>query len=130
MEERKEINIINPLIAAENAVFGPGHDNYGRNIPPMRGCPAHAEASEEEEYNHAKPSHYELWDGIKDSFAMHRAVLTTNEYIGFLKGNIFKYKMRIGDKPDTPIERDIAKIEVYREELKRFNKTIKNQKYS
>ena len=131
MDERKEINIVNATKQAHyEAVFGSGTDNYGRKLSPTKGCPAHAEASDQEEYNHAKPPHYEMWDGIEDSFAMHRAVLTHEEYLGFLKGNIFKYKLRLGDKPDTPVEIDLAKIKTYREELKKTNKIKKQQKYS
>jgi len=96
-------------------------------VNPLNSCPAHAEASEEAErveveYNHAKPTHYELWEGMKDTFAIHKATLTFNEYAGFLKGNILKYKLRIGDKPDTPVERDILKIAVYREEYSKLLK--------
>ena len=108
-------------------VFGPGSNDYGRKKNPLKSCPAHAEASDaiEVEYNHAKPAHYELWDGMEDTFAIHKAALTYEEFGGFLKGNILKYKLRIGDKPDTPVERDILKVAVYREEytklLKRGN---------
>lgn len=76
----------------------------------------------QEEYNHIKPPHYELWEGMEDTFAIHKGALTPEEYRGFLKGNILKYKLRMGDKPDVPMDRDLAKINIYREEFKEYNK--------
>tara|TARA_R110000764_G_scaffold151036_3_gene238523 strand:+ start:2307 stop:2567 length:261 start_codon:yes stop_codon:yes gene_type:complete len=74
------------------------------------------------EYNHSTPPHYVVWDGMIDTFAIHKSILTVDEYRGFLKGNILKYKLRMGDKPSTPMERDLSKVNIYREELIKFNK--------
>ena len=58
--------------------------------------------------------HYELWedyeaiDNIKNS-------LTKKEYIGYLKGNILKYQLRLGKKDN--VDRELEKIQDYQNEL-------------
>ena len=41
-----------------------------------------------------------------------KKLLTTEEFIGYLKGNFFKYRFRAGDKDS--LEQDIAKSNWYR----------------
>ena len=65
-----------------------------------------------EQYNYIKPSHYEIWEGC-EVFDILKKTLTKEEYIGFCKGNILKYQLRLGRKPNEPIERDKKKIEEY-----------------
>jgi hypothetical protein len=49
MEEKKEINIINPIAEAHfEAIFGYGTDSYDRKMK-VKGCPAHSDASDAEE---------------------------------------------------------------------------------
>lgn len=48
-------------------------------------------------------------------FELHRKLLTKEEYIGFLKGNILKYQMRMGGKDE--VEKELSKIDTYRREL-------------
>jgi hypothetical protein len=67
-------------------------------------------------YDFTKPNHYKLWPDMKE-FELHKKLLSKEEYIGFLKGNILKYQMRLGKKPNEPIERDQDKIKIYTEEL-------------
>lgn len=74
---------------------------------------------ESEQYNYVKPSHYELWEGC-EVFDVLKKVLTKEEFIGFCKGNILKYQLRLGKKPKEPVERDKRKIEVYEKELKKI----------
>ena len=57
---------------------------------------------------HYKNMAIEPWDVME-------AVLTREEYIGFLKGNLIKYAMRQGHKPDSD---DAAKAKHYRMKLK------------
>jgi len=45
------------------------------------------------------------------------AVLTPQEFIGFLKGNVIKYSMRAGRKEDTD---DVAKAKHYAQKLAEF----------
>jgi hypothetical protein len=75
------------------------------------------------QYDYIKPNHYKLWEDMEDTFEPHKKLLTKEEYIGFLRGNILKYQLRLGKKPNEPVERDLKKIEVYQEELsKQLNK--------
>lgn len=80
-----------------------------------------SDVEEVKDYDFVKPSHYKLWDGMQE-FELHRKLLSRDEYIGFLKGNIIKYQMRLGRKPTEPVERDQEKIKVYSDELERFLK--------
>lgn len=67
-------------------------------------------------YDYIKPKHYELWANM-DTWSPIRGALTGEEYIGFLKGNILKYQLRLGRKPNNPVEQDMKKIKVYEEKL-------------
>ena len=86
----------------------------------IKGCPSHEEHSEKEEYDFIKPKHYEVFPGMEDTFEIHRSYLTSEEYIGWLKGSILKYKLRMGEKPGESYERDMNKINIYREEMRSF----------
>ncbi len=74
------------------------------------------DVKEVKDYNFTKPNHYKLWPDMKE-FELHKKLLSREEYIGFLKGNILKYQMRLGKKPNEPVDRDQDKIKVYTEEL-------------
>lgn len=65
------------------------------------------------------PEYYKLWFGMQP-FELHKKLLTREEYIGFLKGNIIKYQMRLGNKDDVTKEQ--AKIATYRTELEQLLK--------
>lgn len=71
----------------------------------------------EEQYNYIKPKHYDLWDNT-DALTIMKKALTAEEYVGFLKGNILKYQLRLGSKPGESIERDQEKINTYKQILK------------
>jgi hypothetical protein len=57
---------------------------------------------------HYKDMSVQPWDVME-------AVLTTEEFIGFLKGNVIKYSMRQGKKQDSD---DIGKAKNYLAKLK------------
>lgn len=59
--------------------------------------------------------HYELWDGYESIEAL-EAIMTKEELIGWCKGNILKYRMRIGKKDDPRAE--VRKIITYEKYLK------------
>lgn len=80
------------------------------------------EEMKKDDYDYIKPKHYEVFPGMKDTFEIHRAYLTKEEYIGWIKGTILKYKLRMGEKPGESFERDMDKINVYREELSKYLK--------
>ena len=59
-------------------------------------------------------SHYELWEG-NEAIDVIKRILSKSEYIGFLKGNILKYQLRLGKKDN--VEKEMIKIEDYTREL-------------
>lgn len=59
-------------------------------------------------------THYHLWDGM-ESIDVIKKTLALYEYIGWLKGNILKYQLRMGKKDD--IEKEKMKIKTYQDEL-------------
>lgn len=70
-----------------------------------------------------KSTHYQLWDNV-DAIDIIKSMLTPEEYIGYLKGNILKYQLRLGKKDS--IENDVIKIKDYTNEL--INITYKDTK--
>lgn len=58
--------------------------------------------------------HYELWSEF-EAIDVLKTVLSKDEYIGFLKGNILKYQLRAGKKDN--IEKEMEKIKDYQTEL-------------
>ena len=57
------------------------------------------------------PNHYVLFEDMEAIDAI-RELLTTEEYMGYLKGNELKYRFRAGMKDS--VEQDIAKAMQYR----------------
>jgi len=60
------------------------------------------------------PNHYQLWDHF-ETMDVIRKTLTTEEFEGFLKGNILKYRLRAGLKDDPAQE--LKKADHYRKVL-------------
>ena len=62
------------------------------------------------------PKHYEVWDGLEAKEIV-RMLLTEEEYNGWCKGNLIKYRMRAGLKNPQKIVEDIEKAEWFKREL-------------
>ena len=62
--------------------------------------------------------HYELWENF-EAIDVIKLALTDEEYKGFLKGNILKYRLRVGKKniENDNIIKDINKSIDYEREL-------------
>lgn len=58
--------------------------------------------------------HHLLWEGMQSIDVM-KLILSKEEYIGFLKGQIIKYQLRLGKKDDPT--KEIRKIKDYTDEL-------------
>lgn len=65
--------------------------------------------------------HHLIWDG-KQSIDVMRHMLTREEFLGFLKGQVLKYQLRLGKKDDY--KQDLKKIDDY---TKQLNKELKNK---
>jgi len=70
------------------------------------------------EYNHTNsPKHYDtVFD--KEVYEIIHDVLGDEMFKGFCLGNILKYRLRAGKKPNEPVERDIEKALKYEEIIK------------
>jgi len=77
----------------------------------------------QENYDYIKPQHYKLFNDNNDAIEILKAFLTTEQLKGFLIGNILKYQLRLGKKPNEPIERDQNKIKWLQNELNILNNT-------
>ena len=58
--------------------------------------------------------HYELWHDL-EAIDVIKTLLNEDEYVGFLKGNILKYQLRLGKKDN--VEKEMEKIRDYQNEL-------------
>ena len=76
----------------------------------------------EEEYDYINPNHYKV--GGKETFEMMIDIWGKEAFIKHCEMTSFKYRMRIGIKPNQPIERDLEKARWY--ELKA--KQLKDEK--
>ena len=61
-------------------------------------------------------AHYANMAGLEPIEVM-QLVMTSDEFIGFLKGNIIKYTLRAGHKQGEAAEKDIAKAKRYKQWL-------------
>ena len=61
--------------------------------------------------------HHLLWQGMQSIDVM-KSALTRTEYIGFLKGQILKYQLRLGKKDD--VSKELKKIKDYTNELNKM----------
>lgn len=66
-------------------------------------------------------NHYKLWEGF-EVIDVIKQVLTPEEFKGFCKGNILKYRLRAGVKEHEPAEKDIRKSRDYQLWLDEVNK--------
>ena len=67
--------------------------------------------------------HHLLW-GDTQSIDVMKSALTRTEYIGFLKGQILKYQLRLGKKDD--VAKELKKIQDYTNELNKMLDEEKN----
>ena len=67
--------------------------------------------------------HHLLWKGMQSLDVM-KLSLTKEEYIGFLKGQILKYQLRLGKKDD--VAKELKKIQDYTNELNKMLDEEKN----
>jgi len=64
-------------------------------------------------------THYEIYPNV-EAIDIMKKILTEEEYIGYLKGNILKYQLRLGKKDD--VEKEKIKIKDYTNELRELLK--------
>lgn len=71
---------------------------------------------ENKEYDYINPSHYKKGD--KQVYEMMIDIWGVDTYIKHCEMCAFKYRMRLGEKPDQPVERDLDKARWYETKAK------------
>jgi len=64
-----------------------------------------------ESYDHVNPNHYK--NGTKEVWEMMVDIWGVDKYIAHCEMCAFKYRQRLGLKPDQPIQRDLEKAKWY-----------------
>ena len=87
-------------------------------------CPSFANSKSDKsklpDYDYVNPSHYknqshEVWE-------MMVAIWGKEKYIAHCEMCAFKYRQRLGSKPDQPIERDLAKAKWYEDKARELSR--------
>ena len=73
------------------------------------------------DYDYINPKHYRSYR--KETWEMMVDIWGVDRYISYCEMNAFKYRMRMGKKPDQPIERDMEKAMWYEQKIQEL--TIK-----
>lgn len=63
-----------------------------------------------------KPAHYQLFADGTEAIDVIRVALTPEEFRGYCKGNVLKYRLRAGKKGD--LAQDVAKADTYADMLR------------
>lgn len=77
--------------------------------------------NKDKEYEHVNhPNHYNTFS--KEVIDMMVDIWGMDKTIAFCEMNAFKYKMRMGDKPNQPLEQDAKKAKWYLDKAKELQK--------
>ena len=74
----------------------------------------------EKNYDYVNPSHYK--NQVKEVYEMMIDIWGIEKVIAHFQMCAFKYRMRIGSKPDQPTDRELGKIKWYEEKSKQLEK--------
>lgn len=74
------------------------------------------EKKDEKDYDFINPNHYKK--GSKEVWEMMLAIWGKEMFIAHCEQTAFKYRMRVGDKPNQPVERDLEKAKWYEDKAK------------
>ena len=69
-------------------------------------------------YDHINPSHYQQFS--QETIDMMIKIWGRDFVAAYCEINAFKYKIRMGEKPDQPIERDLEKAKWYLDKAKKL----------
>lgn len=73
------------------------------------------------DFDYINPTYYQK--SSKEVYEMMIDIWGKEKYIAFCEMNAFKYRMRLGDKPEQPIERDLDKAKWYENMAKQLKNT-------
>jgi hypothetical protein len=72
------------------------------------------------DFDFINPNYYKK--NSKEVYQMMIDIWGMEKYIAFCEMNAFKYRMRLGDKPEQPIDRDLEKAKWYEKMAKQLKK--------
>ena len=75
-------------------------------------------------YDYINPIHYKKGD--KEVWEMMVDIWGLDAYINHCEMCAFKYRMRLGDKPDQPIEQELKKAKWYEKKAKELRSKIQS----
>jgi hypothetical protein len=67
-----------------------------------------------------KPEDQAHYQGLIQPIELMKEILSSEEFVGFCKGNMIKYAYRAGHKNGESGKKDLEKYEAYKEFLNRF----------
>lgn len=70
-------------------------------------------------YDYINPSHYQ--NSSKEVWEMMVLIWDKEAFIKHCEMTAFKYRMRVGLKPDQPVERDLSKAKWYEDKAKELS---------
>lgn len=80
----------------------------------------------ERKYDFINPEHYQKFS--VETIDMMVAIWGPEKVATYCEINAFKYKMRVGDKPDQPIEQDLEKSRWYLKKAKELRSSAEKGK--
>lgn len=78
------------------------------------------------DYDHINPNHYKK--GRKEVWQMMVDIWGPELFIAHCEMTAFKYRMRMGEKPDQPAERDLEKSNWYEAKAAELKNKLNSQK--
>ena len=87
--------------------------NNGQSIKPVAYSPNEPVAGSPKEPIAGSPEEATHYHGAVEPIELMQAILTPDEFKGFLKGNAIKYAFRAGRKAGETAEKDKTKFKVY-----------------
>lgn len=115
MLTKEELQMLKELFNEDKEVVVSEYKEKPPTVEPLPAkdiCFCNSNKNKNNHYN----AHYAAMAGLEPIEVM-QLVLSREEFIGFLKGNIIKYSMRAGLKRGEPTEKDLAKAQRYKEWL-------------
>lgn len=74
-------------------------------------------------YDYINPSHYTKY--TFEAIDMMEKIYGSEWVAIYCELTIFKYRMRMGDKPNEPVDRDMKKVKWYEEKMKELREKLK-----
>ena len=88
---------------------------------------AKAMFAEVKPYNHINPDHYKK--GSKEVIKMMIDIWGEPDVIKYCEINAFKYRMRMGLKPNQPVEQELQKAKWYEDKAKELREVLEMRKF-